>query len=165
MQTTQTPETTNEPNYSPVRVLGKVKWFNNTSGYGFITFITNDDRNDTDIFVHHSSIHISGQHYKYLVQGEYVEFSVEPTQNGTHEIQAVHITGIKNGKLMCETRFLNKTFEREEGFEPSHATNRNAQPQRPQKAKPVQDKKKFSSLKAVSKYIDFPEKEGISVSV
>jgi CspA family cold shock protein len=163
---TQTLETTNEPNYSPIRVLGRVKWFNNTSGYGFITFITKDEKNDTDIFVHHSSIHISGQHYKYLVQGEYVEFSVEATQNGTHTIQAVHITGIHNGKLMCETRFLNKTYERDEVVETHNSTQiTDKQPQRPQKSKPVQDKKKFSSLKSVSKYIDFSEKEGVSVAV
>ena len=59
---------------------GKVKWFNNKSGYGFITFIHTKDTKDTkekDIFAHHSSLNVSGEIYKYLVQGEYVEFEVQ----------------------------------------------------------------------------------------
>ena len=48
------------------RLTGRVKWFNNKAGYGFIT-ITDGFRLDTDIFVHHSIINVENQQYKYLV--------------------------------------------------------------------------------------------------
>ena len=85
------------------RLVGRVKWFNNKAGYGFIT-VTDGSRAGSDIFVHHSNIGVSNQQYKYLVQGEYVECAVTATQSGTHEFQADNVTGIKGGKLMCETR-------------------------------------------------------------
>ena len=95
--------------------IGCVKWFNNKSGYGFITFISNDKLKGSDIFVHHSSINSQQNLYKYLVQGEYVEFDIEKMlnkkeaiDNKEHENQATNITGILGGSLMCETRFKNK---------------------------------------------------------
>jgi len=85
------------------RFIGRVKWFNNKAGYGFIT-VTDGQRAGSDVFVHHSAIQVESQQYKYLVQGEYVEFSLSDTPSGTHEFQAAHVAGIKGGKLMCETR-------------------------------------------------------------
>lgn len=87
---------------------GRVKWFNNKAGYGFIT-ITDGPRSGSDVFVHHSAIGVSNQQYKYLVQGEYVEFGLTTTENSTHEFQASNVCGIKSGKLMCETRHEFKT--------------------------------------------------------
>lgn len=84
-------------------ILGRVKWFNNKAGYGFIT-ITDGPRSGSDIFVHHSAISVINQQYKYLVQGEYVEFSLVSTQGGAHEFNAANVSGVKGGKLMCETR-------------------------------------------------------------
>jgi cold shock protein len=83
--------------------LGQVKWFNTKSGYGFIT-ITDGSRQGTDIFAHHSAIVVTGEQYRYLVQGEYVEFTLAPTEGSAHAEQASQIRGIKGGKLMCETR-------------------------------------------------------------
>jgi len=85
------------------RLTGRVKWFNNKAGYGFIT-VTDGSRSGSDIFVHHSVIGVASQQYKYLVQGEYVDFELLATQGGTHEFQAINVVGIKGGKLMCETR-------------------------------------------------------------
>jgi CspA family cold shock protein len=82
--------------------IGRVKWFNNKTGYGFIT-VTDGKRSGNDIFVHHSAINVEGQ-YKYLVQGEYVEFAIVDTPSGKHEYQASNVNGIKGGKLMCTTR-------------------------------------------------------------
>jgi len=87
------------------RALGQVKWFNNKAGYGFIT--TNDSTDENagkDIFVHYSSIRVTNSQYKYLTQGEYVEFSLEKSTSDKHELQANDVSGLKGGKLMCEVR-------------------------------------------------------------
>jgi cold shock CspA family protein len=85
--------------------VGRVKWFNNKVGYGFIT-ITDGPKSGTDIFVNHRKIVTDPEdQYKYLVQGEYVEFILQPAEeDGKHEFQAGKVCGIKGGKLMCETR-------------------------------------------------------------
>ena len=87
--------------------MGRVKWFNNKSGYGFISCL-NEDNKGKGIFVHHTAINSRQNLYKYLVQGEYVEFNIEKMENKEHEFQATNITGILGGILMCETRFINK---------------------------------------------------------
>jgi cold shock CspA family protein len=85
------------------QLIGRVKWFNNKAGYGFIT-VTDGPRSGSDIFVHHSTIQVENHQYKYLVQGEYVDFGIVKTISEEHEWQAVEVRGIKGGKLMCETR-------------------------------------------------------------
>ena len=91
------------PSASASRLIGRVKWFNNKAGYGFIT-VTDGVRSGSDIFVHHSAISVENQQYKYLVQGEYVEFSEVEATSGPHKHQASNVLGVKGGKLMCETR-------------------------------------------------------------
>jgi len=88
---------------SAERLVGRVKWFNNKAGYGFIT-VTDGERSGSDVFIHHSAIEVENQQYKYLVQGEYVEFELVRTTSTDHEWQASNVNGIKGGKLMCETR-------------------------------------------------------------
>ena len=85
------------------RLVGRVKWFNNKAGYGFIT-VTDGDRSGSDVFVHHSGVVVGSEQYKYLVQGEYVSFKLDHTPGGAHEYQAGDVSGINGGKLMCETR-------------------------------------------------------------
>lgn len=92
---------------------GLVKWFNNKSGYGFIT-ILNGDKEGEDIFVHHTGLKIEKEQYKYLVQGEYVNFNLTKSSTDTHEFQATNVTGAYGGVLMCETRNANQ-YTREKG--------------------------------------------------
>ena len=54
---------------------GKVKWFNNQKGYGFIT-----PENGKDVFVHHSVI--QGDGFKSLKEGEEVEFEITQGPKG-----------------------------------------------------------------------------------
>ena len=82
---------------------GRVKWFNNKAGYGFIT-VSSGEHDGTDVFVHHSAIQVATEQYRYLVQGEYVVFTLCSVENDKHQWQAGSVKGISNGKLMCETR-------------------------------------------------------------
>lgn len=61
---------------------GKVKWFNESKGYGFIT----PDDGSKDVFVHFSSI--QGDGFKTLVEGQAVSFETEDTPKGK---QALHV--------------------------------------------------------------------------
>ena len=56
-------------------LVGKVKWFNNEKGYGFIV-----KENYDDIFVHYSAILDEG--YKTLAEGQLVEFDLIYGQKG-----------------------------------------------------------------------------------
>ena len=58
---------------------GKVKWFDDAKGYGFIT-MTNGD----DIFVHYSDI--IGKGFKTLKQGQAVNFNISNADSGTKAI-------------------------------------------------------------------------------
>ena len=96
---------------APVRLTGRVKWFNNKTGFGFISVIGGDDtfKDASEIFVHHSAVTVSQEQYRYLVEGEYVEFVVVSTESGTHKFQAGDVRGVKGGKLFCETRHEHRT--------------------------------------------------------
>ena len=65
---------------------GKVKWFNNAKGYGFIV----EDGCTDDLFAHFSSIQMDG--YKTLKAGQSVTFDKQPSNKGVH---AVNISAIE----------------------------------------------------------------------
>ena len=64
---------------------GKVKWFDNDKGYGFI-----ENESGKDIFVHFSSILSKG--YKSLTEGQFVEYELIQTDKG---LQAKNVIEIK----------------------------------------------------------------------
>jgi CspA family cold shock protein len=63
---------------------GKVKWFNNQKGYGFIT-----PEDGKDVFVHHTAI--QGDGYRTLKEGQDVEFEITTGPKGE---QATNVTKI-----------------------------------------------------------------------
>ena len=63
--------------------VGKVKWFNDAKGYGFIT----REEDGKDVFVHYSSI--DGDGFRSLNQGQAVEYELSQGPKGLYA-QAVH---------------------------------------------------------------------------
>lgn len=63
-------------------MTGRVKWFNNEKGYGFIEYTDKDD-----IFVHYSAIRQEG--YKSLQEGQMVEFKLLETGKGFQALDVV----------------------------------------------------------------------------
>jgi len=66
-------------------VLGKVKWFNEIKGYGFI--VTDDGQ---EVFAHYSSI--AGDGFKTLAENEAVEFEITETPKGLQAKNIVKTT-------------------------------------------------------------------------
>ena len=63
---------------------GKVKWFSNQKGYGFIT-----SESGNDVFVHHSAI--QGEGYKALEEGQEVEFEIQQGPKGEQAVNVVKL--------------------------------------------------------------------------
>lgn len=67
------------------RIIGTVKWFNTTKGYGFIS-----REGGKDVFVHYSAI--AGEGFRNLEEGQQVEFEIEDTPRGP---QAANVTRVQ----------------------------------------------------------------------
>ncbi len=63
---------------------GKVKWFSNQKGYGFIAI-----ESGKDVFVHHSGI--QGEGYKSLDEGQEVEFEIQDGPKGQQAVNVIRI--------------------------------------------------------------------------
>ncbi len=68
------------------RIIGTVKWFNGSKGYGFIT-----REGGPDVFVHFSAI--QGEGFKNLEEGQKVEFTVEQGPKGPQAANVNLVTG------------------------------------------------------------------------
>ncbi len=67
------------------RIVGTVKWFNGTKGFGFVT----PDDGSKDVFVHHSAIQAEG--FRDLNEGDRIEFSVEQSEKGPKAVNVVKL--------------------------------------------------------------------------
>ena len=66
------------------RLQGKVKWFNNSKGYGFI-----GQDSGADVFVHYTAIQSDG--FKSLQEGDVVEFEIVQGQKGPQADQVTKV--------------------------------------------------------------------------
>lgn len=66
-------------------MVGRVKWFNNEKGYGFVEYKDNED-----VFIHYSTIKLDG--YKTLSEGQYVQYDLISTPKG---FQALNVVPVK----------------------------------------------------------------------
>ncbi len=64
------------------RIIGTVKWFNNSKGYGFLS-----QPDGADVFVHFSAIESEG--YRSLQEGQKVEFSIEKGPKGLQAAKVI----------------------------------------------------------------------------
>jgi cold shock protein len=63
---------------------GRVKWFNDAKGYGFI-----EQEGGEDVFVHFSSIMMDG--FKTLAEGQEVEFEIKTGDKGLHATNVTRV--------------------------------------------------------------------------
>ena len=69
-------------------IAGKVKWFNDAKGYGFIEL-----EQGRDVFVHYSVIEADG--YKSLREGQQVKFELETGPKGAHATKVVALEAVQ----------------------------------------------------------------------
>jgi CspA family cold shock protein len=63
---------------------GKIKWFNDAKGYGFI-----EQESGEDVFVHFSAIQMDG--FKTLAEGQVVEFEIQTGAKGLHAANVTRV--------------------------------------------------------------------------
>ena len=107
--------------------LGRIKWFNNRKGFGFLT----DCETNDDIFVHFSAIQTPDDVYKSLIEGEYVQYQPGTDNNG--KSVALNVTGVAGGPLLCQNkerriysvkRETEETSEKRQTRKPNRRQNR-----------------------------------------
>ena len=107
--------------------LGRIKWFNNRKGFGFLT----DCETNDDIFVHFSAIQTPDDVYKSLIEGEYVQYQPGTDKDG--KSVALNVTGVAGGPLLCQNkerriysvkRETEETSEKRQTRKPNRRQNR-----------------------------------------
>jgi CspA family cold shock protein len=101
---------------------GKVKWFNNAKGFGFII----EDGCTDDLFAHFSSVQMEG--YKTLKAGQPVTFDKKPSDKGVHAVNIVpqempqrHETPAGDeAESRSESRSESKSESHEDAFQDQH---------------------------------------------
>ena len=79
------------------RTLGRVKWFDNRKGFGFVNSLVDE----SEVFVHHSGLKSATGVFRTLYPGEYIEFELTTDETSGRQF-AVSVTGVQGGLLLCE---------------------------------------------------------------
>lgn len=98
---------------------GQVKWFSRRRGYGFIKILKSIDSEEDfigkDVFIHQSNITPKKSTYRSLEENEYVEFTLSLDERNT--TQAVNVTGIMEGTLLCDAQVDKQKYSVENSVE------------------------------------------------
>ncbi|SAL99679.1 hypothetical protein [Absidia glauca] len=89
------------------RKTGRVKFFNDQKGYGFIIPDDSAGQNDVEVFVHYTALCNNGN-FKNLSQDEEVEYDLVQVNKG---MQAANVTGIGGAPLLCDLRVMYPTSQ------------------------------------------------------
>jgi len=95
---------------------GKVKWFNNAKGYGFVVSETSGE----DLFAHFSSIQMDG--YKTLKAGQDVQFDIEQGPKGLHAVNIRSAESQASLEVPGKAHIDNKPSEDERPAKPAFST-------------------------------------------
>ncbi len=74
---------------SDERMVGKVKWFNDQKGYGFIA-----QEGGKDVFVHHSAIQMEG--FRTLAEGEEVSYELVEGNKGPQAVNVMKAAAVSS---------------------------------------------------------------------
>ena len=94
------------------RTLGRVKWFDNRKGFGFVNSLVDQ----SEVFVHHSGLKSASGVFRTLYPGEYIEFELTTDTASTRQF-AVSVTGVQGGLLLCENTDTRLMVRRSRPFE------------------------------------------------
>ena len=147
--------------------FGQCKWFDDVRGYGFITVVSDGDMKGKDVFVHHSVVQTLNSNYRTLRKGEYIQFDIGESakKNSDHQCQAMSVTGILGGPLMCDVQSTVGKFTPDHGRKP--IINRESPPDpqwrtvQPKKHAPVKNKEKYLPKKHIAPPPPPPKKETV----
>ena len=98
------------------RTLGRVKWFDNRKGFGFVNSLTDG----SEVFVHHSGLKSASGVFRTLYPGEYIEFELT-TDSASGRQFAVSVTGVQGGLLLCENTDTRLMVRRSRPFDSADA--------------------------------------------
>jgi CspA family cold shock protein len=86
------------------RVHGRVKWFNNKKGFGFIEIVNGaDEYTGREVFIHFNNIYLQRSRYKTLYGGEYVSFHLVRAKEDKYELEASDVRGAFGGYLRVDS--------------------------------------------------------------
>jgi cold shock CspA family protein len=89
---------------APGAFIARCKFFHAERGFGFLT-LCDGPHKGLDVYVHFSALKPLHSRFKRLFDGEYVHTNL---MKGPRGLQAVHVTGVLCGPLMCDTLALQR---------------------------------------------------------
>ena len=100
-------------NYGETKWNARCKWFNRQSGWGFLVLTeSGGDYAGDEIFVHYNTLQCTRDVFRYLTAGEYVSVTIGTTDDAKRPWQALQVTGIDGGILLCESRDEERTTKK-----------------------------------------------------